>query len=341
VPLQEQNKLSSIQSIYKMSILIYTENREGKFGKATLELVSYAARIAKDTDKSVVAVSLGNVAKEELLRLGQYGVSKILAVSGENFTNRDDQAYSGIISQVALQIKASVVLMANNFTGKALAPRVAVKLEAGLASGILGLPTSYSPFSFRKKIYSGKAFAEIVIETPVKVLTLAQNSFGIAESPAEVVIEDFVPSIDAGTIHTKVTATEKVTGKVLLTEADIVVSGGRGMKSPDNWGPIEELAVLLGAATACSRPVSDEGWRSHTEHVGQTGKAVAPNLYFALGISGAIQHLAGVNSSKVIVAINKDPEAPIFTAADYGIVGDLQQVLPELVKAVKAIKANS
>jgi len=324
-----------------MSVLIYTENREGKFGKATLELVSYAARIAKDTNTSVVAISIGNIAKEELLRLSQYGVTKILSVSGENFADRDDQTYSGIIAQAALQIQASVVIMANNFSGKALAPRVAVKLKAGLASGIIGLPTSYSPFLFRKKVYSGKAFAVITIETPVKVLTLAQNSFGISESPADLVIEDFNPSFDAGSIRTKVTATEKVTGKVLLTEADIVVSGGRGMKSPDNWGPIEELAVLLGAATACSRPVSDEGWRSHTEHVGQTGKAVAPNLYFALGISGAIQHLAGINSSKIIVAINKDPEAPIFSAADYGIVGDLQQVLPELVNAVKAFKANS
>ena len=324
-----------------MSVLIYTENREGKFGKATLELVSYAARIAKDTNTSVVAISIGNIAKEELLRLSQYGVTKILSVSGENFADRDDQAYSGIIAQAALQIQASVVIMANNFSGKALAPRVAVKLKAGLASGIIGLPTSYSPFLFRKKVYSGKAYAEIAIETPVKVLTLAQNSFGISESPADLVIEDFNPSIDEGSIRTKVTATEKVTGKVLLTEADIVVSGGRGMKSPDNWGPIEELAVLLGAATACSRPVSDEGWRSHTEHVGQTGKAVAPNLYFALGISGAIQHLAGINSSKIIVAINKDPEAPIFSAADYGIVGDLQQVLPELVNAMKIFKANS
>jgi electron transfer flavoprotein alpha subunit len=324
-----------------MSVLIYTENREGKFGKATLELVSYAARIAKDTDTSLIALSIGNVLQEELLRLGQYGATKVLSVTSGGFTNRDDQAYSGIIAQAASQVQASVVLMANNFTGKALAPRVAVKLKAGLASGILGLPSSYSPFLVHKKVYSGKAFAEIVIETPVKVLTLAQNSFGITESHTDVVIEDFIPSIEAGSIRTNVTATEKVTGKVLLTEADIVVSGGRGMKSPDNWGPIEELAGLLGAATACSRPVSDEGWRSHTEHVGQTGKAVAPNLYFAFGISGAIQHLAGINSSKVIVAINKDPEAPIFTAADYGIVGDLQQVLPELVNAVKAFKAIS
>jgi electron transfer flavoprotein alpha subunit len=324
-----------------MSVLIYTENREGKFGKATLELVSFAARIAKDTSTTAIAISIGNVANEELRRLGQFGVTKILTVTGDNFVNRDDQAYSGIIAEAARQTQATFVLMANNFTGKALAPRIAVKLEAGLASGILGLPVSFAPFSFRKKLYSGKAFGTVVIETPVKVLTLAQNSFGITEFPAEVVIEAFNPSIDAGSIRTKVTSAEKVTGKVLLTEADIVVSGGRGMKSPDNWGPIEELAGLLGAATACSRPVSDEGWRSHTEHVGQTGKAVAPNLYFAFGISGAIQHLAGINSSKFIVAVNKDPEAPIFSAADYGIVGDLQQVLPDLVQAVKAFKANS
>jgi len=321
-----------------MSVLIYAENREGKFGKATLELMSYAARIAKDSNTFAIAISIGNVAKEELLRLGQFGATKVLTVTGESFISRDDQAYSGIIVQGALQVHAKFVLMANNFTGKALSPRVAVKLEAGLASGILGLPLSYSPFLIRKKVYSGKAFVTVVIDTPVKVLTLAQNSFGIVESPNELDIEEFIPSIDVGSIRTRVTAIEKATGKVLLTEADIVVSGGRGMKSPDNWGPIEELAGLLGAATACSRPVSDEGWRSHTEHVGQTGKAVAPNLYFALGISGAIQHLAGVNSSKVIVAINKDPEAPIFSAADYGIVGDLQQVLPDLVQAVKTFK---
>ena len=323
-----------------MSVLIYTENREGKFGKATLELVSYAARIAKETNTSTVAISIGNVAMEELLRLGQYGASKILTVSGDGFINRDDQAYSGIIEQAARKVEATIVLLANNFTGKALAPRIAIKLEAGLASGILGLPISYAPFTFRKKLYSGKAFGKVVIETPVKVLTLAQNSFGITEHKTDVVIEEFMPAIDTGIIHTKVISTEKVTGKVLLTKADIIVSGGRGMKSPDNWGPIEELAGLLGAATACSRPVSDEGWRSHTEHVGQTGKAVAPNLYIALGISGAIQHLAGVNSSKFIVAVNKDPDAPIFSAADYGIIGDLQQVLPDLVQAVKAFKAQ-
>jgi electron transfer flavoprotein alpha subunit len=324
-----------------MSVLIYTENREGKFGKSTMELVSYAVRIAKDTNTSAIAISIGNVAKEELLRLGQYGVTKVLTVSGDSVISRDDQTYSGIIAQSARQMQATFVLMANNFTGKALAPRVAIKLEAGLASGILGLPTSYAPFSFRKKLYSGKAFGTVVIETPVKVLTLAQNSFGLTESPAELAIEEISPAIDAGSIRTKVISTEKVTGKILLTEADIVVSGGRGMKSPDNWGPLEELAGLLGAATACSRPVSDEGWRSHTEHVGQTGKVVAPNLYIALGISGAIQHLAGVSSSKFIVAVNKDADAPVFSAADYGIVGDLQQVLPDLVQAVKAFKANS
>jgi electron transfer flavoprotein alpha subunit len=324
-----------------MSVLVYIENREGKFGKATLELASYAARIAKDSSTTAIAISIGNVVNEELLRLGQFGVAKILTVTSDSFINRDDQAYSGIIAEAARQMHATFILLANNFTGKALAPRIAVKLEAGLASGILGIPVSFAPFSFRKKLYSGKAFGTLVIENSVKVLTLAQNSFGITECPAEVVIEEFKPSIDAGSIRTKVTSTEKVTGKVLLTEADIVVSGGRGMKSPDNWGPIEELAGLLGAATACSRPVSDEGWRSHTEHVGQTGKAVAPNLYFALGISGAIQHLAGINSSRFIVAVNKDPEAPIFSAADYGIVGDLQQVLPDLVQALKAFKASS
>lgn len=324
-----------------MSVLVYIENRNGTFGKATKELISYAMRIAKDTNSAAVALSIGNIEQEELRRLGQFGIAKILTVTGESYNSRDDQAYSEIIKQSACSIQANTVILANNFTGKALAPRIAVKLEAGLSTGVTGLPESYEPFVIRKKIFSGKASVSIVIETPVKVLTLAQNSFGISESPTEVVIEEFTPVLDPGSIKTMVVSSEKVSGKVLLTEADIVVSGGRGMKSPDNWGPIEELAGLLGAATACSRPVSDEGWRPHTEHVGQTGKVVAPNLYFALGISGAIQHLAGVNSSRVIVAVNKDPEAPIFTAADYGVVGDLQVVLPALTDAVKTFKSNS
>jgi len=324
-----------------MSVLVYIENRNGTFGKATKELISYAMRIAKDTNSAAVALSIGNIEQEELRRLGQFGIAKILTVTGESYNSRDDQAYSEIIKQSACSIQANTVILANNFTGKALAPRIAVKLEAGLSTGVTGLPESYEPFVIRKKIFSGKASVSIVIETPVKVLTLAQNSFGISESPTEVVIEEFTPVLDPGSIKTRVVSSEKVSGKVLLTEADIVVSGGRGMKSPDNWGPIEELAGLLGAATACSRPVSDEGWRPHTEHVGQTGKVVAPNLYFALGISGAIQHLAGVNSSRVIVAVNKDPEAPIFTAADYGVVGDLQVVLPALTDAVKTFKSNS
>lgn len=323
-----------------MSILVYIENRNGIFGKAAKELISYALRIAKDTNTSAVALSIGNVEKEELLRLGLYGISKILTVTGESYNSRDDQAYSEIIKQATHSIQANCVVLANNFTGKALAPRVAVKLEAGLATGVIGLPESYEPFVIRKKIFSGKANASIMIETPVKVLTLAQNSFGIFESPTEVLMEELTLVLDPGSIKTKVISSEKISGKVLLTEADIVVSGGRGMKSPGNWGPIEELAELLNGATACSRPVSDEGWRPHTEHVGQTGKVVAPNLYFAMGISGAIQHLAGVSSSRIIVAVNKDPEAPIFTVADYGVVGDLQQVLPGLIDAVRSFKAN-
>lgn len=323
-----------------MSILVYIENRNGIFGKAAKELISYALRIAKDTNTSAVALSIGNVEKEELLSLGLYGISKILTVTGESYNSRDDRAYSEIIKQATHSIQANCVVLANNFTGKALAPRVAVKLEAGLATGVIGLPESYEPFVIRKKIFSGKANASIMIETPVKVMTLAQNSFGIFESPTEVLMEELTLVLDPGSIKTKVISSEKISGKVLLTEADIVVSGGRGMKSPGNWGPIEELAELLNGATACSRPVSDEGWRPHTEHVGQTGKVVAPNLYFAMGISGAIQHLAGVSSSRIIVAVNKDPEAPIFTVADYGVVGDLQQVLPGLIDAVRSFKAN-
>lgn len=324
-----------------MSILVYIENRNGIFGKATKELISYSVRIAKDTNSEAIALSIGNVEQAELRKLGQFGIAKILTVTGENYNTRDDQTFSEVIKQATLSIHANCVILANNFTGRALAPRIAVKLAAGLTNGATGLPESSEPFVIRKNIFSGKAYALISIETPVKVLTLAQNSFGIFESPTEVSIKEFVPVIDPKSIKTKIISSEKISGKVLLTEADIVVSGGRGMKSPANWGPIEELADLLNGATACSRPVSDEGWRPHTEHVGQTGKVVAPNLYFAMGISGAIQHLAGVSSSKVIVAVNKDSEAPIFTAADYGVVGDVQQVIPDLINAVKAFKTNA
>jgi electron transfer flavoprotein alpha subunit len=245
-----------------------------------------------------------------------------------------------MIAEVALKIDARVLVLSNNNSGKALASRLSVRLKAGMASGVSKLPVSLIPFVVYKKVYSGKAFANVVIKTDVKILTLAQNSFELVEAPKTFVFENLEVQPVGNLMNTKILDVHKQSGKILITDADIVVSGGRGMKSPDNWGPLVEFADLLGAATACSRPVSDEGWRPHEEHTGQTGKIIAPNLYFAIGISGATQHLAGISSSKIIVAINTDKDAPIFEAAQYGIVGDALKVLPKLVEAVKEMKSK-
>ncbi|NOY51720.1 MAG: electron transfer flavoprotein subunit alpha/FixB family protein [Chlorobi bacterium] len=320
-----------------MSILVYTENWDGKFKKLSFELVSYAAAIAKEMDSSVTALSVGEVADDELNKLANYGASKVLKLEDNRFGSLDNKALSKAIAAAANKEGAKVVVFAHDNLGKALAPRVSVKLDAGLVSGATALPSSFDPFVIKKKVFTGKAFANVQINADIKVVTLSQNSFELAETAGTATIEAFDAAADDADFNTVVNETNKITGKVLLNDAEIVVSGGRGMKSGDNWGGLEELADLLGAGMACSRPVSDEGWRSHTEHVGQTGKIIAPNLYFAFGISGAIQHLGGVSSSKVIVAINKDPEAPIFEAADYGIVGDVFKVLPQLIDAVKAM----
>lgn len=320
-----------------MSVLVFTENRNGRFKKSAFELVSYGSRMADAMHTGLYVISIGDVTEDELKELGKFGASDILRVAGNQV--HDDKIYAGIIASAALKTGASVVILAHNLTGKATAPRIAVRLKAGFISVVNGLPVSYQPFVVSKKAFSGKSVIQAEIISPVKVITLSQNTAGIFEKPAEVMIEDFAP--DLTTPATRVLSSEVQSGKILLSEADIVVSGGRGMRSPENWKPLEELAEILGAATACSRPVSDEGWRPHHEHVGQTGKVVAPNLYFALGISGAIQHLAGVSSSKVIVAVNKDPEAPIFTAADYGVIGDLQVILPKMAEAIRKLKAGS
>lgn len=290
---------------------------------------------------TVTAISIGKVADEELNKLGTYGASKILKVEDDRLNQLVNSAYTTAIAQAAEKENANVIVLSNNFTGKALAPRIAVKLKAGLVAGAAALPSTLSPFVVRKKAFNGKAYANVKINSEKKVLSLSQNSFGIAETPCTMQVESFVPEFSDNHFGMEIKNTNKVTGKVLLTDAEIVVSGGRGMKGPENWGPIEELAGLLGGATACTRPVSDEGWRSHEEHTGQTGKIIAPNLYIAAGISGAIQHIAGISSSKCIVAINKDKEAPVFESADYGVIGDVQAVLPELVKAVKAFKSEN
>ena len=321
-----------------MSVLVYTENWDGKFKKLSFELVSYAAAVAKMMNTSVTALSIGNVSDDELKTLGKYGAVKILSAGTEFLSVLDSQAYSAVISEAALKENASVIIISNNNTGKALAPRISVRLKAGVGSGVSRLPVNISPFTVYKRAYSGNAYAHVVIKSDIKILTLAQNSFDIAETPGEAVIEKINTGADASLVKTRVKDVKKQTGKMLLTDADLVVSGGRGMKSPDNWAPLEELAEALGAATACSRPVSDEGWRPHEEHTGQTGKIIAPNLYIAVGISGATQHLAGVSSSKYIVAINSDKDAPIFEAAQYGIVGDAMKILPQLVTAAKEIK---
>ncbi len=321
-----------------MSVLVYTENWDGKFKKLSFELVSYATGVAKMINTSVTALSIGNVAEDELKKLGNYGAGKIINISGDQFTTLDSQTYTGIIAEVSQKENSGVVIFSNNNTGKALAPRLSVRLKAGIGSGVSRLPLNTQPFTVYKRTYSGNAFAHLVINSDVKILTLAQNSFDLAETPNTAIIENQTVAVDSTLNKTTVKDVQKQSGKILLTDADIVVSGGRGMKSPDNWPSLVELASLLGAATACSRPVSDEGWRPHEEHTGQTGKIIAPNLYIAIGISGATQHLAGISSSKYIVAINTDKDAPIFEAAQYGIVGDAMKVLPKLVNAVKEIK---
>jgi electron transfer flavoprotein alpha subunit len=321
-----------------MSVLVYTENWDGKFKKLSFELVSYATGVAKMLSTSVTAVSIGKVDESELKKLGNYGADKIISVSNDQLIALDSQAYTSVISEISQKENATVIIISNNNTGKAIAPRLSVRLKAGVGSGVSKLPLNLNPFTVYKRTYSGNAFAHVVIKSDVKIITLAQNSFDLIEVANNATIENLNVPIDDSLLKTVVKDVQKQTGKIVLTDADIVVSGGRGMKSPDNWPSLVELATLLGAATACSRPVSDEGWRPHEEHTGQTGKIIAPNLYIAVGISGATQHLAGISSSKYIVAINTDKDAPIFEVAQYGIIGDAMKVLPKLVAAVKEIK---
>jgi electron transfer flavoprotein alpha subunit len=322
-----------------MSVLVYTENWDGKFKKLSFELVSYARSVAGMVGGDVIALSIGTVDQDELAALGNYGASKVWSAAGIP-SGFDNQGYTAIIAAAMEKSGAKVLVMAHNNSGKALAPRLSVRLKAGLASGVTDVPDSTGPIVVTKKVFSGKAFGKVKILTDRAVLTLAQNSFEIKETGGNAAVETFDPGVDLSTAKTTIKNVQKQEGKLLLIDAEVVVSGGRGMKSPDNWGPIEELASLMGGATACSRPVSDEGWRPHSEHTGQTGKIIAPNLYMAFGISGAIQHLAGVSSSKCIVAVNTDKDAPIFEAADYGIVGDALKVLPLLISEIKAAKAQ-
>jgi electron transfer flavoprotein alpha subunit len=322
-----------------MSVLVYVEHVDGKFKKSVFEAVSYAKAIADKQNSGLTAISIGNVGEDQLKELGKYGASKVLNVSSDELINFVNQAYASIVAEAAKKENTDVVVLSNSFSGKGLAPRIAVKLEAGLADGAVELPQlDGGKFLIKKTAFSGKAFAVAELTSAVKVIALNPNAFGVKESPTEVTIETFSPEIKASDLNAIVKDIVRATNKVSLPDAEIVVSAGRGLKGPENWGMVEELASLLGAATACSKPVSDADWRPHSEHVGQTGITISPNLYIAIGISGAIQHLAGVSSSKVIVVINKDAEAPFFKVADYGIVGDAFEVVPKLIEALKAHK---
>jgi electron transfer flavoprotein alpha subunit len=321
-----------------MSIVIYAESAEGKIKKVAFELASYAKKVASSMGTTVTAITINNANNSAL---ATYGVDKVVTVTNDKLNNFSAKAYADVIAQVVKKEEAQIVLISSSTDSLYVAPLVAVALEAGYASNVVALPESTSPFQVKRTAFSNKAFNLTEINTPIKVLGIAKNSFGLVENPSSLTEESFMPNLNDADFGIKVKSVEKVSGKVTIADAEIVVSAGRGMKGPENWGMIEELASVLGAATACSKPVSDIGWRPHSEHVGQTGKPVAANLYIAVGISGAIQHIAGINSSKVKVVINTDPEAPFFKVADYGIVGDAFTVVPQLIEKLKAFKASN
>ena len=316
-----------------MSVLVFADSAEGKFKKSAFEVVSYGKKVAEQLGSNLVVLSINANSNEEL---HTYGAEKVLAVNNSDLDTFNAKKYTSVIQQVAEAENASVVVLDSSIDGLFVAPMVAVALDAGYASNVVALPSNTSPFTVKRKAFSNKAFSNTVISTANKVIGVAKNSYGVHENAVSGSIESFEATIvDSGVKSEKV---ERVTGKVTIADADVVVSAGRGLKGPENWGMVEELADVLGAATACSKPVSDLGWRPHGEHVGQTGKPVASNLYIAIGISGAIQHLAGINASKVKVVINTDPEAPFFKAADYGIVGDAFEVVPQLIEKLKTFK---
>lgn len=320
-----------------MSVLIFADQSDGQIRKSTYEALSYGAKVAELTGTVAEAIVLGPVL-DNLSGLGKYGITKVHHVPDNGLEHMDARCYTAVIAEAVQQTGADTVIFSNNITGKAVAPRLSARLKAGLVAGAVSLPDLAGGFSVRRSVFSGKAYANVSIHTPIRIITLNQNAYGIAESAGTAEVLNMTISSPASRLTFK--STNKVSGKVPLTEAEMVISGGRGLKGPEHWGLVEDLADLLGAATACSRAVADAHWRPHHEHVGQTGLAIAPNLYFAIGISGAIQHLAGVNRSKVIVVVNKDPEAPFFKAADYGIVGDAFEVMPKVIEAVRRLKAN-
>ncbi|TYC08477.1 electron transfer flavoprotein subunit alpha/FixB family protein [Bizionia gelidisalsuginis] len=317
-----------------MSILVYTESENGKFKKTAFEVASYAKAVADQLGTTVTAVAVN---ADDVSELGKYGVDKVLKVSNTDLKKFNAKSYASVLKQAAENESSKVVVVSSSADSKYLAPLLAVNLDAGYASNVVEVPSSTAPFTVKRTAFTNKAFNLTTIDTAVKLVGVSNNSYGLVENSGSATAEDFSPSIPASGVT--VESVDKVTDKVTIADAEIVVSAGRGLKGPENWGMIEELADVLGAATACSKPVSDLGWRPHGEHVGQTGKPVAANLYIAIGISGAIQHLAGINASKVKVVINTDPEAPFFKAADYGVVGDAFEVVPALIEKLKAFKA--
>ena len=317
-----------------MSVLVFADSTEGKFKKTAFEVVSYGKKVAEQLGVNIVVLTINATDASALYK---YGAEKVLTVSNDSLTTFNAKEYAAVIEQAANKENATVVVIDSSIDGLYLSPLVAVSLEAGYASNTVAAPSSTSPFTVKRKAFSNKAFSNTVISTEKKVIGVAKNSYGVHENIVAGTLESFDAQITASGVKSE--KVERVTGKVTIADADTVVSAGRGLKGPENWGMIEELAEVLGAATACSKPVSDLGWRPHGEHVGQTGKPVASNLYIAIGISGAIQHLAGINGSKVKVVINTDPEAPFFKAADYGVVGDAFEVVPKLIEKLKAFKA--
>ena len=322
-----------------MAVLVYAESWNGSFKKATFEAVSYAAQLANKIGTDVTAITIAH--QGDANELGNYGANKVLTITDETLNTFNNQSYANAIVAASNHVNAETVVISNTNNGKAIAPIIAAKREAALITNVIELPSSINPFTIKRKAFSSKAYALYRTDSNQKVISITPNAIGIHQSQVDTYIESFSYNITDFDQRLKSISVDKATGKIPLTEAELVVSAGRGLKGPENWGMIEELADLLGAATACSKPVSDIGWRSHSEHVGQTGIAINPQLYIAVGISGAIQHLAGVNASKNIVVVNTDPEAPFFKAADYGIVGDAFEVVPKLIEAIKTHKSNN
>jgi len=322
-----------------MAVLVYAESWNGSFKKATFEAVSYAAQLATKLGTEAIALTIAN--SDDATQLGKYGVKKVLTLASDSLANFNNQAYTNAIIAAAEKTNSDTIVISNTNNGKSVAPIIAAKREASLITNVLEIPSSMSPFTVKRKTFSSKAFANFSTDVTKKVISITPNAHNIIETDATASIESFDYIVTESDKRLSSISIDRATGKIPLTEAEFVVSAGRGLKGPENWTIVEDLADLLGAATACSKPVSDIGWRPHGEHVGQTGIAINPELYIAIGISGAVQHLAGVNSSKNIVVINTDPEAPFFKAADYGIVGDAFEVVPKLIDAVKTFKANN